>query len=310
MNYSKLFEKLVSSDKPIKVLWDALFDLWSDRKSKYQSAEDYYDNGEENTSELENFIFRVYRELYSKVVHSCLHTPSYSDFLMDLMSRVKTVFIVDGMSVREVPFILDIIEKHDYKVEDISHSYSAIPSDTVSFMKRMTGKEISPKYLGNKIEDVAFAYAEKETDSFPAYRQPFLLWLSKPDVFFTSRASTSIQNMLNETLTLFEKSLKTYTPPRLLITSDHGYIMDKHNWELPKNPAFEGSKRNTLLNELTHDGVETFEEIEKEGRAISVGRYGLLVGRYQRRGGPHIIGFHGGASFTELLVPRIILTRR
>ena len=310
MNYSKLFENLVDSDKPITVLWDTLIDLWSDGKSHYHDAEDYYDYGEENTSELENFIFRVYRELYTKVVHSCLHTPSSSDFLKDLMSRVQTIFIVDGMSVREVPFILDIIKKYDYTVEDISHYYSAIPSDTISFMKRMTGKEISPKYLGNKIGDISFVYAEKETDSFPVCRQPFMLWLSKPDVFFTSRASISVKNMLNETLALFEKSLKTYTPPDLLITSDHGYIMDKHNWELPKNPAFEGSKRNVLLNDLTHDGVKIFEEIEKEGRAISVGRYGLLVGRYQRRGGPHIIGFHGGASFTELLVPRIIVTRR
>ncbi len=115
--------------------------------------------------------------------------------------------------------------------------------------------------------------------------------------------------MVDETLKLLDKALEIYDLDHLLLTSDHGYILDKNNWNLPRNPAFEGMDRHTVLNELSKESVEVFAALRKEGRAVSVGRHGLLASRHQRRVGPRKIGFHGGASLAELLVPQVALRR-
>ncbi len=309
MDYADLLERLVRSDKPVDLLWQVLVDLWNQSRQQNENLQEYYDNGEEKTSELENFVFRTFRDVYPEIAQKCLQIPSYPHFLDGLKTEASTIFILDGMSVRELPLVLELGNKHGYIAERIGLSFSAIPSNTLPFMKRLIGKEVSPKNSRGKIGDTMFVYAEKETDSFPSYRAPFLLWLAKPDVFFKSRIAVTLQSMVDETLKLLDKALEIYDLDHLLLTSDHGYILDKNNWNLPRNPAFEGMDRHTVLNELSKESVEVFAALRKEGRAVSVGRYGLLASRHQRRVGPRKIGFHGGASLAELLVPQVALRR-
>jgi len=309
MDYSNLLERLVKCDEPIELLWQRLMELWNQCRLQSKDVEEYYDNGEEQTSELENFVFRTYRDVYSEIVCKCMQTQIYPHFLDELTAQVPTIFILDGMSVRELPLVLELSIENGYEAEKISFSYSAIPSNTLPFTKRLIGKEVSPKNIRGKVGDIKFAYVEKETDSFPSYKSPFLLWLAKPDVFFRSRTAVTLQSMIDETLGLFSRALKMYSLDHVLLTSDHGYIMDKHNWKLPKNSAFKGMERHTLLNELDKDGSKAFEKLQKEQIVISAGRFGLLVGRHQRRKGARKIGFHGGASLTELLIPQIALKK-
>ncbi len=234
----------------------------------------------------------------------------------------RAAVILDGLSLRELPLILQLAESSGLTVKSAQPAATCLPSETINYVnERVIGTRIGPSQLRGRTE-----LAQKNTEAFyfehpnsrytlPAEKN-LLLWSTYPDRLFADDNA--------RTEALFATIHRDYLPtvwqcttqaiPRgvpTVITSDHGYIFLGASLEANRSSDAMEILGQARFREFTpHDHMPAWHP---DLQLLPQTRYAMLRGRLRTRPtGPSSrkLYQHGGFSLMEVLVPWIELEPR
>jgi len=282
---------------PVNAVFESLIEIW--KFLLVESISDYYIKGEEFTSKFEKQIFTTFPEVYGVMVKSVERNTTISDILSE---DCFCLVIMDGMSLREAPFIINELG-NEYELK-FNYSYSAIPSETRFFTLKNFGMS-SPSEITRKELPYRFVHLirEEQVEEIGLESDRLLIWSTHPDQLFSQfKAGFETQDLAQvakktkSIIVQLLKHLKIFGT--IIITSDHGYFVDTYSWEgLRDFPS--GERYSEVLP----------EHLKKYCRFVN--DHWILIGRYNTiKRGKYAHIRHGGLSFLECLVPLIEIRRK
>lgn len=318
---SEIFGQLIKPGPRLPWLSEWLLnEVWSRDSYSVKHPSDYLKDGESKVNELEQIIASSAYGSYEEIIAESKKN-SLSKFLND---PNNIIVIFDGLSLREIPILLALSEKSQYKVKEISVTISAIPSETLDFIEySLSLEKVSPSQLSSRKE-----LRDKNIKAYyydsPAQRhriedegKTVLLWSSFPDQTYNDSGARFIQHFESNKV-LLEQAWKNTVQQvpgnkKILITSDHGYIFfgagcafTRSQEDVRPLNQFFGGERFKFLNEgespIQHPDVYFLGEK----------KLCLIKGRVQThppgQGGTKLYK-HGGLSLMECIIPWIILEK-
>lgn len=316
---------------PAEEAWQTLFDkLWEifSPPLTSQRAEQQVTERERKVSDIELLLSGSAWELWLDFEAATPHTaPSVIDF-WNSANGGKAVLILDGLSLRESPWLMQEAKRRGFNVQQAGVRGSEIPSDTTSFARALgfsqrstlenNGAGLAHRLSGARTEsmDAAWDYCLDWIASAPA----IVLWHHWPDerIHDFAEPGDGFQKLCREaqeqlTSDSFWKMIERMaTGRRLVITSDHGYaasgmFADVTNKEQAAwlKAKFGGSRYSPgpatahpwsppiSLCLDTRNGINQFALGRRKWR--SAGGYPALA--------------HGGLSLLEVAVPFIELSK-
>lgn len=237
----------------------------------------------------------------------------------------RAMLILDGLSLREVPWILQAAKSLGYSVSTAKPNVSETPSETTPFAKALgfaqrsaleaNGAGNGHCFPGAKTECVGIPWAEAA--SYVTSNPDFVLWHHWPDSRFQGPDAASLESLAKEAKEQLQSKdfwflvQRLTTGRRLVITSDHGYAATGH-----------------FLNTEDDDQAKYLQQSFKSGRLAEGGPTGpwsppldlriqsahgdrrMVLGRrkWKSPGGYPALA-HGGLSILEVAVPFIELSR-
>ena len=150
----------------------------------------------------------------------------------------RAVVILDGLSLRELPFLLDMLTQHGVTPLDVSATGAEVPTDTDHFAKALgiSGRSAlannhAPKGFALTSSDcytdvVSLPFVDCIADLPP--RRDIVLWHTWPDDLFTThRLNTGhLQRAIEQIFAeegLWQLIAHLRQGRQVVITSDHGY---------------------------------------------------------------------------------------
>jgi hypothetical protein len=324
--------------------------VWTGDRYRRTEPEQYLRTGEEAVCRLEELVAtgaqQVWDELHAASLRaptvkawlgldaplppppsSVHHPPSDSSPINPSIHQstnppVRAAIIFDGLSLRELPLLLQMAEATGLRVKSTQAVATCLPTETMHFVEeRVIGTRIGPSQLPGRRE-----LAEKNAEAFyldqPNTREHFpedrnlLIWSTYPDrLFFNDEARTEA---------LFTTFHRDYIPtiwkctaqaiPRgvpIVVTSDHGYIFFGASLEATRSsdaPEILGQAR---MKEFAPD--ESVPTSHPDLQICPQTRLAMLRGRLRARPqgtSSRKLYQHGGFSLMEVLVPWIELEPR
>lgn len=315
---------------PSSQAWASITDhLWSEFSASIPSAvaDTEVVKRDRGLTELENVISGSAWELWSDFESA---VPKASSAIVDFWNKTqggKAVLILDGLSLREVPWILEEAPKRGYKIHAAGVRGSELPAETTPFANSLgfgqrsalenNGAGSSHKLSGAFTESTNLNW--KDCVDRVKSQEAVVFWHHWPDerLHDLSGPGAGLNRLARETYGVLTSddfwSLveRLATGRKVVITSDHGY-------------AATG-----LFPDLTDkDQVNSMKSLFKSGRsAVDDGEDGAWVppidlrlttahGSHRfllgRRKWKSAAGYptlqHGGLSLLEVLVPFIELS--
>ncbi|OGW17480.1 MAG: hypothetical protein A3G93_06410 [Nitrospinae bacterium RIFCSPLOWO2_12_FULL_45_22] len=298
-----------------------LGEVWSAERYQNLSALQYLNDGELEINTLEEIIAHAAHRLYDEFLDEPLHGRNILHFLE--MDEPTALVIFDGLSLREIPPLLDLARKSNFIVQEIGTSYSTLPTESIDFIahKLKLGR-VSPSQLPKrgqiKEKDMAVYYYNNPSQQFPLDRHSpkLLLWSAFPDNTYSDSGARFPQHFIQMHKLLETAWLNTVQQiPRgrkILLTSDHGYMylgaglsFPRSNLELRPLIAYLGGERYRYLtdeniNPPDHPDLAVYRNL----------KVAVLKGRIQTHPQGKTASMlykHGGLSIMEMLVPWIVL---
>ncbi len=311
---------LLSSGRRIPRIADWLINsVWSEENFASKENKLYLDEGEKQLRDFEELILNTATGVYDELTSLA---KQKSNFLSEELSKQKTALVVlDGVSLRELPILIKLAVATNYKIVEKSYRYSALPSDTESFIeKRVLGKRSSPSQLESRKElsanhvrafyyDTPIRYFDLSSNG-----SSFLLWSSFPDgtyMNFEARNSSHFETLVKQFDVVWKNIIlaipKDY---RVVITSDHGYIY--------LNAGYESSeKAESALLFLEQNRSKVFETSDlipdlSELQIVSDMNLAMIRGRIKNRpkgSSSNKVFRHGGLSLMEIITPFLVLEK-
>ena len=237
----------------------------------------------------------------------------------------RAVLILDALSLREVPWILQTAPKLGYTVHAASVHVSEMPGETTPFARALgftqrsslesNGAGNAHCFPGAKTECVGIPWAD--TAAYVPPNPDFVLWHHWPDdrvdsgdATLESLAKEAAQQLSSEQFWGLVQRLTTGR--RLVITSDHGYAATGH-FQYTEDEDQVGYLRQKFKNgRSANNGTpgEWVPPLDLHIQSAHGGRW-MVLGRRKWRssGGPSPKLAHGGLSILEVAVPFIELSR-
>lgn len=236
----------------------------------------------------------------------------------------KLVLILDGLSMREIPYLLEGLKSRNYVIEKQCITGSELPSDTNSFAKAigishrgaLTNNGVSKKSIfSNGYTDCIGLSWERSKDIIKSQKNLFI-WHKYPDekMHDLNSHGTGMQDLFISTKDLFLDEAfwsfiqKISTGRDVVITSDHGYaatglymdITDKDQKDYLKKRY--KSSRFTKNCEIESHWIPPIEmKIDSK-----IGEHTFVLGKKKwKTSGGYPILTHGGLSLLEVMVPFI-----
>ena len=101
-----------------------LEEVWSPERYKDSSKADFLRQGETQVNRYEGLISSSATRVYDELVSG----PDPTKRFLNLLSATDTAVVVfDGLSLREVPIILNLSKKSGFSVSKVDSSLAAIP---------------------------------------------------------------------------------------------------------------------------------------------------------------------------------------
>ena len=246
--------------------------------------------------------------------------------LLDLLKSKNNlaVIVLDGLSLREVPILLELAGSTGYNVDSFSTSRAALPSETMDFVSAQLGLNgVAPSQLPSrkelKAENIAVFYLNSETNwiSAPGNDKNILIWSSFPDntysdsgARFASHFEHIAARMKNIWMSTVQQIPSGY---QIVITSDHGYIFfdsgtsfDLNSSDKQELNRFFGNDRYKKVEPgiLTPDSkyihcLDGQDIVMIKGRVRTAGTGKAASIKYK----------HGGLSLMEMVTPWIELKK-
>jgi len=243
----------------------------------------------------------------------------------------KAVLILDGLSLRELPWLLQGAKEHGFTLHEVSANGSELPGETDEFARALgfasrsklqnNGGGLAHKLQAASTETVDLPWKDCETLINSAPNQIF--WHHWPDAKLHDGAGSG-QGLEPLTKDVAEQlssdafwafALRLATGRRLVITSDHGYAAtgyfpdaDGEVGQFLKQTF--GSSRSKAGTGLTQDDCGPFAPPVALQINNAHGAHLLALGRrkWKSQGGYPTLT-HGGLSLLEVLSPFVELSR-
>lgn len=258
------------------------------------------------------------------------YVPSTSQKLVDFWeanSEGKAVLVLDGLSLREMPILIEESIKHGYQVNG-EITASELPSETTPFAKSLGFSQRSSlennraghnhKLIGARTEctDLPWLDSAKLIQGEPNW----VFWHTWLDdrLHDLNEPGKGLRALMNDVLQQFRSNdfwtfiEKLSTGRKVIITSDHGYVSTGEFMEVNSKEQAQYFKNNYKAQRYSR--VDSREngwippvELEIESRH---GKYGYILGTHKWRvAGGYPTLTHGGLSLLETMVPFIELSK-
>lgn len=281
---------------------------------------------ENYVSELETLVSGTSWELWNGFDKA---VPKTSQLLKDFWSNHqngKAIFIIDGLSLRELPFLLQEARNRGFIINDAKVSGSELPSETTAFAKSLGFSQRSSLENNKTNNDHHFPNATTHSVDLPwndcvgfIKAQPnWILWHSCLDdlIHLYSEPGKGLRDLVLKSEQHFSSDgfwnlvEKLVTGRRLIITSDHGYAATSEysNVNEMQTEYFRTIYKSQRYSKSDVSDTQWIPPIDVH--LISAhGGYRYVLGRrkWKSSGGYPTLA-HGGLSFMETLVPFIELS--
>jgi hypothetical protein len=321
---------LVLSAPPSEA-WKAIFDkLWQIFSAPLtpEHAEQEVAERERRVSEVELLLSGSAWELWSEFESSVPHTAqSVMDFWHSAPNG-KAVLILDALSLRESPWLLQEANRRGYHIQQAGVRGSEIPSDTTSFAKALgfgqrssienNGAGLAHHLPGARTESLNVAW--HDCLDWIASAPSIVLWhhwpderihqLAEPGDGFQRLCREAAQQLTSDSFWAMIERMTTGR--RLVITSDHGYaasgmftdvtIKEQANW---LKSTFGGSRFAQGAGTAHHWSPPISLRLQT---ANGINQFALGRRKWRSAGGYPTLA-HGGLSLLEVAVPFIEISK-
>ncbi len=320
----------ILSSEPVEA-WSRIFATAWDELSKPVEAADVgaemirRDKGLES---LDLLLSGAAWDLWSHFEESTEATADVLEAWWKATHGGRAVLILDALSLREAPWILQEASKRGYAVKDAKPTASALPSDTTSFAKTLGMPQRSAlsagKVAGLRLDGASTAFFEQPweecADTLPNATD-LVVWHGWPDTLMhdLSSAGPGLRQLAEDAKKVltgdgFWKLVDRLSEGRtVVITSDHGYAASGLYADVPDEgqkayyqQTF-GAERmaQSPVSEASHwlPPVDIHLSTARGEYRFALGRRGWRV----KAGRKNLS--HGGLSILETAVPFIELAR-
>jgi hypothetical protein len=295
-----------------------LQDVWTLPLYDSMSRIDYLRSGEERVNRFEELVVSTADRIYAEL----LSPPPVEKSLLNVMKHDTAVVVFDGLSLREIPIILNLSNKSGFRVSETDCSAAAIPCETMDFVERefKCGKT-GPSSLHSRTElkslGITAVYTNNITQptGLSDGNSPLVLWSAFPDNTYNdsgARFENHFENIHIQFETAWMNTVQQIkNRKKIIITSDHGYIffgtgMDRASVDINELNSYFGNDRNKILAE-NPDPPESDDIVIDQGRGIA-----MIKGRVRTRSTGEAAAKlykHGGLSLMEMLTPWVVLEK-
>ena len=331
-------EKLMESNDldqifglPAAEAWQALFKLLWDRFSsplRPDIADAQTTERDRACAKLDNLLSGSAWELWQSYEDTAPRTSEVLKRFWSEQTKGKAILILDALSLRELPWLLEQAAERGYIVHNQRVTGSEVPGDTTPFAKALGfgqrsnlanngGNSVHFPGAFTEVSDLPFADCAAFIKSDPS----IILWHEWPDSEMHELAdengyrklakSAAARLRSDEFWSLIEKLT---TGRRLVITADHGYahsglfpdVSHREQSDYLKSSFKSGRAASVEPGDKPHYWVPPLTQIVDSQH----GRWELVLGRrkWKSQGGyPSLT--HGGLSLLEVAVPYIELSR-
>jgi hypothetical protein len=314
-----------------KEAWEVIFEmLWETFSAPLtlQHAEQQVTARERRVSELELLLsssaWELWREFESSVPRA---TQSVIDF-WNGRPNGKAALILDGLSLRESPWLLQEAERRGYHIQQAGARGSEIPSDTTPFAKALgfgqrssmdnNGGGLAHRLAGARTESLnaAWDYCLDWIGSAPN----IVLWHHWPDdrIHQFAEPGDGFQKLCREaaqqlTSDSFWKMIERMaTGRRLVITSDHGYAASGMFTDVANKEQAAWLKINFGSSRFSHGPGTIHHWVPPISvslqTASGTNQFALGRRKWRSTGGYPTLA-HGGLSLLEVTVPFMELSK-
>ena len=315
-----IIEKLAQIGPRLPWVADWLLnDVWRPDRYDHKNPLAFLNRGEDAVNLFEQILSAAADRTYLEF----LGQPDPGKRLLPhLVHPDCAVVVFDGLSLREIPMILNLASKSGLKITRIDTSLAAIPSETLDYIdrefpcgaisasqlpsrKELKQKNISAIYSGNINQPIS------KTDA----RTSLLVWSSFPDETYND-SSARFENHFHNIHTIFETAWmntiqQITSKKKIIITSDHGYVYWGTGMDFPRNSSelgplnqYFGNDRFVSLNANPNPPPGDDVVIDKSRNVA------LIRGRVKTRSTSAAstrLYKHGGLSLMEMITPWIEL---
>ena len=311
--------------------WQGISDyLWAQFSGPidYAAAESEVVRRDKELNKLENVLSGSAWELW-KDFETCV--PKAADSLVtfwELNPDGRAILILDGLSLRESPWLLSEAARRGYKIHQAGCRGSELPAETTFFAKRLGFSQRSS--LDNNGAGAAHKLKGANTAcgdlnwldcvNLVGSQTGFVFWhhwpdarmhdLAGPGASLHKLAKETCQSLTSDDFWSFVERLTTGR--RLVITGDHGYAACGHFHDIV-------DKDQATYLKATFKSGRTADSNSSEGSWVppidlqlvscsGTFRYALGRRKWKSAGGYPTLQ-HGGLSLLEVFVPFIELTK-
>lgn len=270
-------------------------------------------------SDFDYYLSTVAWELW-ELFHASI--PKTSKQLVEWWSRPfshKAVLILDGLSLRELPWFIKGASDHHVKIDKIECSGAEFPSETTPFARALGLNQRSD--LSSNRLPVGFLLDQAKTDSndlpwldcanLITAEPNWVIWHQWPDtqihdVDFSTFQKNTMEQLTGNEFWSFVKKLATGR--KLIITSDHGYAISSNfpNEDGEIKDFLQKSFRSGRSTNIPFADVRYFPPVAMTFESQNIS---MVLGRrkWRSQGGyPNLT--HGGLTLLEVLSPWLELS--
>lgn len=278
-----------------------------------------------NVASADLYLSTAGWDLWRDFDTATVHTADRLAEWWSLPHAKKAILILDGLSLRELPFLLTGASAHGFKVEGVEATTSELPGETTQFAQALGFSQRS-SLSNNAGTSQRFPDARTECADLPwadctgmiGAEPHWLFWHHWPDsrLHDLSVAGQGLEALSKETAqALLSDEFWTFVERlaigrRVIITSDHGYAAPGLFVDAPEDQA--KFLRDTFKSGRSAADGETGPWVPPIALSIASrrGAYRLALGRrkWKSQGGYPTLA-HGGLSILEVLSPYIELTK-
>lgn len=293
---NKLVENLVEKDNPFPTIFTHLTqNIWKPQ----EDLSDYFQQDVE-AKEFEKFLQDTYFELFTEEL------PKHASGSLDVDLNSQNLVLLDMLSIREAVLLREHLEDEGYEV-DFNYSFSAMPSTTEAFKKKIDLPEKKKEYKFKKINDPQNFSLDGDED---------FVWSSFPDKWLESiqegkKVLSSDEEVYEKTQEHLDKILDQIEGEEIVVTSDHGYNVQKGAYQFSLAPSDQKKIKEVMGNNRSIRDIDV--DADKLVDAGFLVRYdGYLMAQARNIwpiGGSYSIYQHGGISLMECITPKLKIKR-
>lgn len=310
-----------------QVIFEKLWEIFAAPLTPHHVEQEVTDR-ERKVSELELLLSSSAWELWREFESSVPHAGQSIIEFWNSTTGGKAVLILDSLSLRESPWLLQEAGRRGYLIQQAYVRGSEIPSDTTTFAKSLgfgqrssfenNGAGLAHHLPGARTESLNAAWHDclDWTASAPA----IVLWHHWPDerIHQLAQPGDGFQKLCREAAqqlssdSFWEMVERMATGRRLLITSDHGYAASGMFADVSNKEQANWLKTNFGSSRFAH-GPGTPHHWSPPislclQTANGINQFALGRRKWRSSGGYPTLA-HGGLSLLEVAVPFIEISK-